>query len=284
MWRKQIIETDNGRFEVFVQGNGKPLCITHLYSEFDERGNYFADHFVPFFTVYLVNLREAGNSEKADHDDQLSMGQSVRDLEAIRKALEIETWSFAGHSTGGMLALVYAADYPESLEKMVVSAAALSYEYMQHPDSIYCKENEYNKRILELMQTLHSPTATLEERRATGREWIEMSLYRPENYDQYFVKPSSGKVVPKRLNYFSYQELPTYNLSDKVNQITVPAIICCGRHDSQCPLDCSISIQKLLVHSTFVVFEESNHSPFLEESTAFSKMVEQFTKLEENVV
>lgn len=34
-------------FEIFKSGKGQPLCVTHLYSEYDSRGN----------------LRRAGNKE-----------------------------------------------------------------------------------------------------------------------------------------------------------------------------------------------------------------------------
>ena len=57
-----ILETKNGVFEAFVAGEGEPLCVTHLYSEFNANGNRFANMFVPFFKVYLVNLRGCGNS------------------------------------------------------------------------------------------------------------------------------------------------------------------------------------------------------------------------------
>ena len=30
MWERQLIETKNGQFEIFVAGEGEPLCITHL--------------------------------------------------------------------------------------------------------------------------------------------------------------------------------------------------------------------------------------------------------------
>ncbi|MBW9235170.1 alpha/beta hydrolase, partial [Leptospira santarosai] len=60
------------------------------------------------FHRYLVNLRGAGNSVGFQTTDELSMKESINDLEAIREALHIKKWAFAGHSTGGMLGLVYA--------------------------------------------------------------------------------------------------------------------------------------------------------------------------------
>ncbi|MFC0091150.1 hypothetical protein ACFFJI_09630 [Allobacillus sp. GCM10007491] len=90
MWKQTLIETDRGNFEIFEAGNGEPLCVTHLYSEFNERGYYFADMFKDYFKVYLVNLKETGNSSRVSDEDELSMDETTNDLEAIRTALELE--------------------------------------------------------------------------------------------------------------------------------------------------------------------------------------------------
>ena len=65
------------------------------------------------------------------NDSEYSMTETIKDLEAIREALYINKWGFAGHSTGGMLALVYATEAQESLTKIIVGAAA-SKEYASH--------------------------------------------------------------------------------------------------------------------------------------------------------
>ena len=282
MWKQQLVETETGTFELFKKGEGEPLCVTHLYSEFNEKGTYFADPFTSHFSVYLINLRNAGNSCRASADDELSMEQSTRDLEAIREALKINHWSFAGHSTGAMLGLVYAIHFPESLQKVLINAGAASHEYMRHPDSMYSKINPLNPRLLELLDIIKSTESSPDQRKAAGREWTEMSLYKPENYEDYFSKPSSGKVVASRLDFFSYQELPTFDLFEQLERVQIPAIISCGRHDKQCPLACSEHINEKLPNSKLVVFKESNHFPFLEEPEAFNNLVQHFKRMEQH--
>ncbi|MFK3937387.1 alpha/beta fold hydrolase [Alkalihalobacillus sp. NPDC078783] len=278
MWKQELLETEHGIFEVFISGEGDPLCITHLYSEFNDRGNYFADSFTEAFTVYLVNLRSAGNSRQAADENEFSMRQGVEDLEAIRCALQIDSWSFAGHSTGAMLGLVYGVESPGSLEKILINAGAGSYEYMNHPDCIYNRSNSANSRVLQLLDIIKT-SESVDERRAASKEWTQMSIYRPERYEEYFSKPSSGKVVGNRLDYFSYQELPAFNLFEQLPHVNVPAIISCGKYDRQCPLDCSIEIHESLPHSELVIFNESNHNAFLEEEQAFNQLVHRFNQL-----
>jgi proline iminopeptidase len=167
--------------------------------------------------VVLVNLREAGNSCKAAEEHLLSMEETIDDLEAIREALGFKKWAFGGHSTGGMLGLKYGIVGQQSLTKMIIGGAAASNQYMEHPDSMYCPASPLNKRVLEILDIIkHS--ADRQERIHASIEWSNMSLYKPERREEYFKKPSSGKTVAKRLDYYSYTELPEFDIRDQLKR------------------------------------------------------------------
>lgn len=46
-WRSACIHTTVGEFDVFMAGDGSPLCVTHDYSGFNGTGDHFAARFVP---------------------------------------------------------------------------------------------------------------------------------------------------------------------------------------------------------------------------------------------
>ncbi|MGE6378412.1 alpha/beta fold hydrolase [Peribacillus muralis] len=278
MWKRKMIETKRGIFEVFVQGDGEPVCITHLYSEFNELGYYFADAFVHAFKVYLVNLKGAGRSSKPVVGAEMSMKESVGDLEAIREELGLEQWGFAGHSTGGMLGLIYATCFPDSLSKMMVGGATATNKYMEHEGSMYSPSSPLNKKWKEIFYIMESSQHTTEKKRAANREWTDMSLYNKRKRDGYFQKPSSGRVVQRRLNYFSFYDLPNFDIRDELTRVSIPAIVYCGRHDAQCPFTFSEDIDARLKNSKLYIFEESNHFPYLEEKEGFMTMVTDFMK------
>ncbi|MBE7102503.1 alpha/beta hydrolase [Bacillus cereus] len=274
MWKQQMLKTNRGTFELFIKGDGEPLCITHHYSQFNETGDYFAEAFTQTHRVFLINLRDAGNSVKAHSENELSMIETIHDLEAIREALQFPTWHFAGHSTGGMLGLLYAITYPNSLQSLVVVGAAAS-NYTETPFCIYHPEHPQFHYMQELIEDLKSPHLTNEERKELSTRRTKLSLYNHENYNSYFYKPIQKTMSASRMNAFS-QEYPTFDLRKYLPSIKTKTLIMCGRHDVQCPIQYSIEIHEGIRNSIFVPFEYSNHYPFLEEATQFTTTTQQF--------
>ncbi|WP_346428511.1 alpha/beta fold hydrolase [Alicyclobacillus mengziensis] len=276
MWERAFIPTDRGTFEVFLRGEGKPLAITHLYSEFNETGDRFANTMVPHRRTFLVNLREAGESPKADNPADLDMDETVEDLEAIRKALGFQVWDFAGHSTGGMLGLMYAARHPESISSLIIVGAAASKDYASQPDCIYHPEHPMFERMQELRGLQLQQDISVEQKRAYGQETTKLSLFKPENYPQYFSGNIRKSVAPVRLDHFSRHDFPKFDLTGELPNVRTRTLVMCGRQDVQCPIRCSEEIRDLMPNVEMMVFEASNHYPFLEESGKFADTVKIF--------
>lgn len=269
MWEETCVETDRGRFECFVCGEGEPLAITHFYMAFDTRGNLFASPFTERYKVYLINVRGAGNSAIIENDSQLSLKEMIKDLEAIG----FEKWAFAGHSTGGMLALQYAIEAPNSLTKVVAGCTSASNEYASHPRSIYCPENKNFQRIIEIMELLNNPNTIQEDRGKLSYEWALMSYHSEEKLKQALTRPNSGRTIGKSLDYFRKIEMKDFDLRDQLNKVHIPTYVFAGKYDAQCPVEYGIEIATLIPDAKLTVFEKSNHNPFIEEEEAFKDFV-----------
>ncbi len=276
-WDRRMITTSRGVFKVFIKGMGEPLCVTHHYSEFNETGDYFAETFTSGHQVILVNLREAGASERAVESYQLSMLETIFDLEAIREGLGFEKWGFAGHSTGGMLGIMYGIYHSDSLSFSVIVGAA-GREYMTFSrDCIYNPEHPKFQIMQDFMETLKNPNLSETERKHTAAERVKLSLFQPEKYDQYFSRPIRKKMSGARLNFFS-RELHVYDVTKKLGLITAPVLVICGRHDVQCPVSYSIELAESIPNAQLEIFEQSNHYPFLEEKGLFSEVFDRFVE------
>ena len=273
MWKRNFIETERGTFEYFIAGQGEPLAVTHLYSAYDERGNLFATPFTEHYTVYLINIRGAGNSDKVTTSNQHSIPETVKDVEAIRKALKIPKWGFAGHSAGGMIALQYAVDASSSLTKIIVSCSSASKDYAAHPSCIYCAENPNYPRMIEIMDNLNDKNTLIEERKKLGYEWDLLSFHSEDRLKEALTRKNSGASVGEKLDYFRKVEVKTYDLRDKLPFINIPCYIFAGRHDAQCPVKFSYEIAQSIPGSQLTVFELSNHHPYIEEEEDFAAVV-----------
>lgn len=273
MFETKIVESTRGRFEVFTRGTGEPLIFTHLYSEFNSLGNLMSQQLSKLYKVYIINLRGAGKSDDQTEEYTYSMDDAIHDIEAVREALDIKQWAFAGHSTGGFLALKYAVMYPEALTKIIAGGLCATGEYMNHPDSIYSKKNPNNKRMLEIFEQLRAPEATREERRTLSKEWIMMSLYNKDAYYDMLTRKESGRTLMSKIDYFT-DELKDYDVREELKHTPVRAYIYCGRHDTQCPHVFSQEAADLMPNGTLKTFEYSNHMPDIEEEEKFEAFLE----------
>ena len=271
-WRKELIETNRGRFEVFVKGEGEPVCITHHYSEFNESGDYFAETFIENNKVFLVNLKDAGNSDKAGNAHELSMVDAVLDLEEIRKVYGYLSWTFAGHSTGGMIGVLYGIHFSSSLKSLIIVGSSAREYSSTSSRCIYNEGHPKFKRMQELMELLKPQSLTGDERNRLSKERTQLSLFEPENFDQYFSKNISKKLSANRLNFFSREQL-IFDVTRQLSAVRAKTIILCGRHDVQCPVDFSIEMSELIPNASLHIFEQSNHYPFLEEEFEFKEVL-----------
>lgn len=78
-----------------------------------------------------------------------------------------------------------------------------------------------------------------------------------------------------RLNYFS-REVQIFDVTRKLQLISAPTLIVCGKYDVQCPIIYSIEMNELIPNSTLIIFNKSNHYPFLEEAERFNKEINIF--------
>ncbi|WP_226656962.1 alpha/beta fold hydrolase [Pseudalkalibacillus hwajinpoensis] len=277
MWKQLFVQTERGRFEVFVKGTGPPLCVTHLYSQFNASGDYFADVFTREHTVYLVNLKEAGNSDSVRSPYEFFMLETVFDLESIREALQIKRWIFAGHSTGGMLGCLYGIHASNSLDALLIVGAAAREYATSSSACIYHVEHPHYKMMQQFIERLKDPYLEENQRRKIAEERTKLSLYRPDHYSSFFSKPIHKKMSAARMNFFA-REILQFDVTKQLPVVNTPTFIACGRYDVQCPLPFSEEMANFIPHAQLVIFEESNHYPFLEEKELFEVVIQEFLK------
>ncbi|MEI8192361.1 MAG: alpha/beta fold hydrolase [Flavobacteriia bacterium] len=98
-------------------GEGKPLVILHGLFGSGDNWQALAKRFSPFYTVYLVDLRNHGHSP---WDNSHTYEDMVEDVYAWVIAQGLKDIHLLGHSMGGKVAMCFAQQYPHLLSKLLV--------------------------------------------------------------------------------------------------------------------------------------------------------------------
>lgn len=129
------------------EGNGPVVVVVHgLYGSSDNWLN-MGKRLAEKHTVYLVDLRNHGNSGFAPSHTYNDMKD---DLAFFFEKHKIISATILGHSMGGKTAMWFAADFPEKVEKLVIADIAPK-DYMQLNES---SQYHLHRNILMAMREL----------------------------------------------------------------------------------------------------------------------------------
>lgn len=73
----------------------------------------------PDRTLVLYDMRNRGRSSRVERDDQISLQADVADVEAVRRHVGAERISLIGYSYLGMMVMLYTAEHPGRVDRVV---------------------------------------------------------------------------------------------------------------------------------------------------------------------
>ena len=77
-------------------------------------------------------------------------------------------------------------------------------------------------------------------------------------------------------NFAFSENIPKYDVRDRLREINVPTLVLVGRHDWITPVDQSEYMAVHIPGAQLVIFEHSGHGPMIEENEAFTAHVRTF--------
>ena len=121
------------------EGTGSPLVVVHgLYGSSDNWLN-IGKRMAERHTVYMIDLRNHGHSPFSDSH---TFNDMRNDLEEFFEKHNIEKATLLGHSMGGKVAMWFAVDFPEKIEKLVIAdIAPKDYLLLKEDSQFYLHQN-----------------------------------------------------------------------------------------------------------------------------------------------
>jgi esterase len=118
-----------------VIGEGQPLFILHgLFGQSDNWNSIGKKIAEQGFQVFLVDLRNHGNSPHSDVWNYDVMSADILELIDDTAAVEGEKIILLGHSMGGKVAMQFAINHPDSVAKLIVADMGVKYRVPDNQD------------------------------------------------------------------------------------------------------------------------------------------------------
>ena len=111
-------------------------------------------------------------------------------------------------------------------------------------------------------------------------------MERASFHDQAFFTPVAieaddyGKGVPIR-TIWTRNMYTRLSYADRLGEVRASTLVLAGRYDPEAPLRCSEELWRGIPDASLFIFEQSGHSPFIEETSLFVQTVDAFLNEED---
>jgi proline iminopeptidase len=203
-----------------------------------------------------------------------TLENNVEDMEALRQYLGLEKIVVIGQSYGGMVALAYAARYPQHLSHLIAVVTAPNYGFLARAKQILAERGtDEQKRVAEKLWE-----GTFADEEELKEYFDVMGPLYARKFDPEKAKERRGRgiVSPDAINEGFAGFLRTYDVTDQLHRITCPTLVIAGRHDWICPPEWSELIASKIPRADLRIFEESGHSVSGDEPAAFLDLIRGF--------
>ena len=265
---------------VYEVGQGKPILV-FPYPHAGTQTPMAQNKFVLFFVGLgrKVITFDIPGAYASTREPQVSM-QEMLDcgIEALQSAGLQGKIDVAGHSMGGLVALAFALQHPERVNRLVLAntlsgfkaslkwgmpGSAWSWTQKGYWQLIYwgvrLKGGRGNlamhKRLMNLIE---------------GVSFVDKSLVPLQTIRE------NDHTIPTPVRFKWSNAVWSIDYANRLDQVSAPTLIVAGRFDTQTPLPCAEQLKAGIPNSRLVVFERSGHFPFIEEKDAFTKALDSF--------
>lgn len=271
----RFVEIDGAtvHFQEFGERNNPTLLLVHGYTASTYVWKTVAPELArEGFHVVAVDLIGFGFSDKPSWFDY-KIGSQARMLERLMNRLGIGTATVVGNSYGGAVAMNFALDYPERVEKLVLVDAVCNDEVLSHPIL----------KLAALPGVGELLTPFLVDSKAFQKIRMKETLA-PENHHLITKERIDSVNFPLHAKDAHHSVLATARnwdacrIQTDAQYINHPTLIIWGEKDNVIPIHNGEFLYNNILHSRFVVLKNCGHIPPEEKPEIFVDLVKEFAK------
>lgn len=197
----------------------------------------------------------------------------VQDIDAVRSFLGEEKLSLCGYSWGGLLAMLYATQFPERVARLVLISPAPAHHAMRQELARRMAAAPARPDIMALRNELLGDLKEVDAATARQRRFALAVA-------GYFVEPRRALEltpfrVQQRLEEAIWRSLGDYDLRPQLPRLRhIPTLVVHGQ-DDVIPIE-SAQESAALIGARFVTLSACGHVPYIEAAAPFFAAVSEF--------
>lgn len=241
---------------VTVRGEGAPLLLLHGWGASAELFAPLYDQLQPGRRLIVPDLPGFGGTPPPP--GPWSVHDYARWTVALLDRLGVERCDVIGHSNGGRIAIVIAAEHPERVRRLALTASA----------GIRARHGiGYRARVASykaLRRAERSPLLPRGLRDAMRR--------RADRRGSTDYRAASGTMRATLVR------LVNEDLRPVLPRVMAPTLLIWGDRDTETPLDDARVMERLIPDSGLAVFEGGSHYAYLEQAARFCRVIDVFLR------
>lgn len=265
-------EVNGARLFYTTHGEGPPVLVMHGGMGYDHAYlRPWLDGLGRHASLIYYDQRGNGRSTRPDDWETVDHATWAADADALREHFGFDQIILFGHSYGSFLAQEYALRYGNRLAGLILSNTAPALDYVDVALA-NARRRGTPEQLQALMTALSGPVAD----DATLGELVRTFL--PLYFHQ--VRPDLADVMQETqydagaFNRSFFGCLPVFNTLSRLCEIAAPTLLLAGADDWLMPPAYGVErMHREMPRSQVVVFEQSGHFPFVEETDRFTSVV-----------
>ena len=263
-----------GDIDLHVETTGSGQFLVLLHGGPGLTGNVFRpelDQAAELATVVYYDQRGCGRSTPLGDGVECGVAEHLADLEGLRAGLGAEHMILLGHSWGAYLALAYALEHEERIDKLILVSPAPP--YMESEEQIHRWHSLLTPAMRKQVTRITLSPIPPEEK-AKQRLDVELPLYfhnlvAMEDFRRrgYTV---CGEVAEKLAEPGAVPDL-----RPRMPKLRVPVRILVGENDRRTPPSVAAEIRDNLYFARLFTIDACGHFPFLERPRRFMTLLRQ---------
>jgi pimeloyl-ACP methyl ester carboxylesterase len=250
------VTSEHPRAAVEVRGTGRPLLLLHGWGVSSELFAPILDALEPGHTLIVPDL--PGFGATPEPDTPWSVHEYAAWCIALLDRLGIESCDLVGHSNGGRIGIVMAAEHPGRVAKMVLAGSA----GIRPRRTLASSARVRTYKALRAVERSSAMPPAL--RRSAGR--------RADQRGSPDYRAATGTMRGTLVR------LVNEDLRELLPRVDIPVLLIWGENDTETPIADGQLMERLIPDAGLVVFDGASHYAYLEQAGRFCRIVEVFLR------